>query len=504
MSEAGILNPPQENLARGNVAGGNPVARNPISENLARENVARGNVATVTLGCRLNAAESSTIADFLSTPKNQSSRNNANGAKTANEATNPNPSIVVVNTCAVTNDAKQKSRQAVRRAIRRNPTARIMVTGCAVEQDPAIFAKMAEVVANRSKLNPAAWGITESGDKIGGKSQGMGESISEGNRIAFGAPEEHVRAYLQVQRGCDHSCTFCNIPSSRGGAEDIAAEDVANLAKRLLRRGHRELVLTGVDIASYGAKGSYEVSAKGSAGKGSGNNSGNGSNKSPKRLGDLVEELLERTPELTRLRLSSIDPAAVDEKLFDLLVGNKRLLPHVHLSIQAGSDLILKRMKRRHNRADTVALCQRLKAERLKRLDQHLSLGADLICGFPTESEEHFAQTEKLVAQCELAFIHPFGFSPVANTPAARMPQLPPSVIKQRVARLKECGIRQRANHFARLRGAAQVRVLAESPHWGRSDCYSRVKLDGTATSGKVYVGRVKGGENGEFVQWVY
>ena len=488
MSEAGILNPPQQNLARGNVA---------------RGNVARGNVATVTLGCRLNAAESSTIAEFLSTPKNQSSRNNANG--TANGAANPTPSIVVVNTCAVTNDAKQKSRQAVRRAIRRNPTARIMVTGCAVEQDPATFAKMAEVVANRSKLNPAAWGITESGDKIGGKSQGMGESISQNNRIAFGAPEEHVRAYLQIQRGCDHSCTFCNIPSSRGGAEDIAAEDVANLAKRLLRRGHRELVLTGVDIASYGAKGSYEVSAaKGSAGKGSGNNSGNGSNKSPKRLGDLVEELLERTPELTRLRLSSIDPAAVDEKLFDLLVGNKRLLPHVHLSIQAGSDLILKRMKRRHNRADTVALCQRLKRERFKRLDQHLSLGADLICGFPTESEEHFAQTEKLVAQCELAFIHPFGFSPVANTPAARMPQLPPLVIKQRVARLKECGIRQRANHFARLRGAAQVRVLAESPHWGRSDCYSRVKLDGTATSGKVYVGRVKGGENGEFVQWVY
>ena len=400
-------------------------------------------MTTVTLGCRLNITESATIAEMLATHK-------------------PNEGIVVVNTCSVTTDAKRKSLQAVRRAIRQNPDSKVIATGCAVETEPQAFARLRglEVVPNQNKLNPAAWGIT----------------ASHTTKAAFGAPSGHVRGFLQIQQGCDHSCTFCIIPRGRGAARDVGINDAANLAKRLARRGFGEIVLTGVDIASWGSQG-----ADG-------------------RLGDLVEGLLERVPQIKRWRLSSLDPAAVDPKLLRLLVSEPKLLPHVHLSVQAGDDLILKRMGRRHDRHRVVEICHRLRSERLGNLGEELALGADFICGFPTESEEHFASTLALVDECKLGFLHVFPYSPLPNTPAARMPQVPRRVAKRRAELLRRRGSHWKWRHFQKQVGK-NLAILAETPKWGRSPCYGRVRLPATdITPGDVVTMRISAADNGEFM----
>lgn len=408
-------------------------------------------MTTVTLGCRLNIAESATIAEMLATHK-------------------PNENIVVVNTCSVTADAKRKSLQAVRRAMRDNPRAKIVATGCAVETAPEAFADLAKsdgengvtIVANQNKLEPSAWGINEAATP----------------RAAFGAPKNHARGFLQIQQGCDHSCTFCIIPRGRGAAKDVAVDDAANLAKRLVRRGFKEVVLTGVDIASWG---------KDSEGK-------------QRRLGDLVGGLLGQVPQLKRWRLSSIDPAAMDERLFNLLVGEPRLMPHVHLSIQAGDDLILKRMKRRHDRRRVIDLCHSLRAERRAKLGEEMSLGGDFICGFPTENDRHFAAGMELVDECRLGFLHVFPYSPLAATPAARMPRVPPPIAKRRAWLMRQRGEYWRQRHFRRQIGR-KLAVLAETDRWGRSPCYGRVRLPNRGvTPGDIVDLRISGTVGGEFM----
>ncbi len=369
---------------------------------------------TITLGCRLNIAESSTIAEMLDT---------AGEEKT-----------VVVNTCSVTADATRKSLQAARRALRRHPNRPVVATGCAVETSTDRFAQIKglKLVANRRKLQPSAWGLRR----------------TKGAVAAFGAPEGHVRGFLQAQQGCDHSCTFCSIPQGRGKAGDITIEDCSQLAKRLVRRGYGEITVTGVDIASWGGG----------------------------RLGDLMEGLLERVPRARRWRLSSLDPAAIDPKLERLLICEPRLMPHAHLSVQAGDDLILKRMKRRHHRGQVIELCRRLTAGRRAVLGEEMSLGADFICGFPTESDERFANTMALVDECGLGFLHVFPYSSLPDTPAARMPQVAPATAGRRAAMLRQRGARWRLRHFRRQVGK-RLEVLAETPRWGRSPCYGRVRL---------------------------
>ncbi|MFD1788807.1 MiaB/RimO family radical SAM methylthiotransferase [Sphingomonas floccifaciens] len=349
----------------------------------------------ITLGCRLNIAESETIRGYLG-----------------------DRDVVVVNSCAVTNDAVKATRAAIRRARRRRPGAEIVVTGCAATIDPAGFAGMAEVdrvVGNLDKLAPSHWGAP-----------------------ALPAPvrfEGHARALVEVQNGCDHRCTFCAIPFGRGPSRSVPAGAVVERIAGLVAAGHNEVVLTGVDLTSYG----HDLPGA-------------------PTLGHLVERILKLVPTLPRLRLSSLDGIEIDDRLFDLLTGEPRVMPHVHLSFQAGDDLILKRMKRRHSRAQSVALVEGLKAKR-----PEIAIGADIIAGFPTEDETMFANSVALIADCDIVHAHVFPYSPRSGTPAARMPQVAPVVVKDRAARLRAEAEAHRARWLASLVGTEQ-RVLVEAP----------------------------------------
>ncbi|MBI1364519.1 MAG: tRNA (N(6)-L-threonylcarbamoyladenosine(37)-C(2))-methylthiotransferase MtaB [Alphaproteobacteria bacterium] len=345
----------------------------------------------ISLGCRLNAHEGEKI------------RRLAEDAGLS--------STVVVNSCAVTGEAVRQSRQAIRRARRANPGARIVVTGCAAQIDPGAFAAMAEVDAvlgNEEKLNPSDWrALTAAGESFR-VNDIMAVRDTAGHLIdGYG---DRARAFLQVQNGCDHRCTFCIIPFGRGNSRSVPVAAVVAAAERLAAAGHAEIVLTGVDITSYGAD------LEGAP-----------------TLGDLVGAILDGAPSLRRLRLSSIDGAEVDEALFDRLTGDDRIAPHLHLSLQAGADVILKRMKRRHSRADAIAFCRRARAAR-----PDIAFGADIIAGFPTETEEMFEESLSLVDEAGLDYVHVFPFSPREGTPAARMPQLPRAVVKERAERLRE------------------------------------------------------------------
>ncbi|HWK36156.1 tRNA (N(6)-L-threonylcarbamoyladenosine(37)-C(2))-methylthiotransferase MtaB [Sphingomonas sp.] len=346
----------------------------------------------VTLGCRLNIAESEAIRGLL-------------GSR----------DIVVVNSCAVTNDAVKATRAAIRRARRTRPDAELVVTGCAAAIDPAGFGAMAEVdrvVGNMAKLDPAAWGALA-----------MPPARFSG----------HARAFVEVQNGCDHSCTFCAIPFGRGPSRSVPAGAVVDRIAALVDAGHREVVLTGVDVTSYGTDLPGTPS-----------------------FGALVERLLIHT-RVERLRLSSLDSIEIDDRLFDLLTGEARVMPHVHLSLQAGDDMILKRMKRRHARADAVRIVARLKARR------DIAIGADLIAGFPTEDDAMFANTLAIVDDCDVVHPHIFPFSPRTGTPAARMPQVARDVVKHRAARLRAAGEARRRRWLATLVGTEQS-VLVERP----------------------------------------
>jgi threonylcarbamoyladenosine tRNA methylthiotransferase MtaB len=397
----------------------------------------------VTFGCRLNTYESEAMR-------------RAAGAAGLDDA-------VIVNTCAVTGEAVRQARQAIRRLRRERPHARIVVTGCAAQTEPETFAAMDEVdrvVGNGEKLAAATWASTRAALERDADGKLAVTDIMEVKETAahlVDGIDGRVRGFVQVQNGCDHRCTFCIIPYGRGPSRSVPMGAVVAQVRRLVENGYREVVLTGVDITSYGSD------LPGTP-----------------RLGRLVKQILKHVPELERLRLSSIDSIEADDDLIDALAEEPRLMPHLHLSLQAGDDLILKRMKRRHARADAVAFC-----ERVRRLRPDVAFGADLIAGFPTESEAMFARSLDLVDDCGLAHLHVFPFSPRPGTPAARMPQVARAVVKERARRLREKGAAALAQ---RLSGEVGTRrqVLVESGGVGHTGQFMAVRLAAAAIPGTI------------------
>jgi threonylcarbamoyladenosine tRNA methylthiotransferase MtaB len=410
----------------------------------------------VTFGCRLNALESEVI------------RRAAAAAGLAD--------AVILNTCAVTAEAERQARQAIRRARRERPEARIIVTGCAATLAPERYAALAEVdlvLDNAAKLTAESYFVPPPRPPADGAaarpSAAVPERVPEGDSPRTGGGR--ARSYLQVQHGCDHRCTFCIIPYARGPSRSRPVPEIVGEARRLVAAGAVEFVLTGVDLTAYGTD-------------------------LPDRpaLGDLVRRLLAAVPELRRLRLSSLDPAEIDEALWALVADQPRLLPHLHFSLQSGDDLILKRMKRRHSRAQAIAAARRARA-----LRPDIALGADLIAGFPTESEEMFRNSLDLVAECGLAFLHVFPYSPRPGTPAARMPQLDPGLVRERARQLRQAGEAALSAELARRVGDAGA-VLLERPGRGRADCYAGVRCDGPAAVGAVCRMRFVGATGSELI----
>jgi threonylcarbamoyladenosine tRNA methylthiotransferase MtaB len=400
-------------------------------------------VDVITFGCRLNAAESEVI------------RREAERAGFSD--------TVVVNTCAVTAEAVRQARQTIRALRRERPSAKIVVTGCAAQTEPATFAAMAEadrVIGNAEKLSAAGWAQTRAAFDLGDAPKAIVNDIMAVRDSAahlVDAFAERTRAFVQVQNGCDHRCTFCIIPYGRGNSRSVATGAVVENVRRLVGNGYREIVLTGVDITSYGA----DLPG------------------APK-LGTLVKQILKHVPELSRLRLSSIDSVEADAELIDAFASDARLMPHLHLSLQSGDDLILKRMKRRHSRADAIAFCNDM-----RRLRPDVVFGADLIAGFPTETEAMFQNSFDLVEACGLTHLHVFPFSPRPQTPAARMPQLDHAVVKDRARRLRERGALALARHLQGEVGAMR-RVLTESDAAGRTEQFTQVRLAGSVAPGQI------------------
>jgi threonylcarbamoyladenosine tRNA methylthiotransferase MtaB len=373
----------------------------------------------VTLGCRLNLAESETIRSLLT-----------------------GRTDIVVNSCAVTAEAVKQTRQAIRRAHRRDPDRPITVTGCAATIDPAAFTAMPEVsrvVPNGAKLQPESWGARA--------------------LDAITSPA-HARAIVEVQTGCDHSCTFCIIPQGRGAARSRPAGDVIARVAELVEAGHHEVVLTGVDLTSYG----HDLPG-------------------PQTLGTLVQRILTHAPRLARLRLSSLDSIEIDGALFECLIGEERVAPYVHLSLQAGDDTILKRMKRRHLRADAVALI-----ERLKRARPEIAIGADLIAGFPTETEAMFSNSLALLDDCDIVHPHIFPFSPREGTPAARMPAVDPAIVRERAARLRTHGEARHRRWQSSLLGSTQRIVVERGGDRGRAGNHAMISCPQAAPGGALDV----------------
>ena len=385
-------------------------------------------IEIVTFGCRLNAFESEVMRGHAM----------AAGLEDA----------VIFNTCAVTAEAERQARQAIRRARRERPGARIIVTGCAAQIDPLAYAAMGEidlVLGNAEKLKAESWRAPQARVAVGDIMR-----VKETAAHFVDGFNHQARAFLEVQQGCDHRCTFCVIPFGRGPSRSVPAGAVVASARALAAKGYREIVLTGVDLASYGA----DLPGK-------------------PALGSLVRRLLALVPDLERLRLSSLDPAAIDGELWRLIAEEPRLMPHLHLSIQSGDDLVLKRMKRRHSRADVLEACRRA-----RDLRPGVALGADLIAGFPTESEAMFRNTLDLVGEAGLDYLHVFPFSPRSGTPAARMPQSPRVLVKERAARLREAGAFALAHSLA-ARVGVDAQVLVENPGFGRCEHYAPVAFTG-------------------------
>jgi threonylcarbamoyladenosine tRNA methylthiotransferase MtaB len=404
-------------------------------------------VDVVTFGCRLNAYESEVI------------RREAEAAGLAD--------TVIVNTCAVTAEAVRQSRQAIRRLARERPAARIVVTGCAAQIEPKTFAAMPEValvLGNQEKLSAEAW---RNQHEAGRASFGVAadEKIVVNDIMTVTQTATHLvdgfegraRAFVQVQNGCDHRCTFCIIPFGRGNARSVPMGEVVAEVRRLCERGYLEVVLTGVDLTSYGSN------LPGTP-----------------RLGTLVKQILKHVPELERLRLSSIDSIEADGDLLDAFADEDRLMPHLHLSLQAGDDLVLKRMKRRHLRADAIAFC-----EQVRRLRPDIVFGGDIIAGFPTETEAMFTRSLDLVDECGLTHLHVFPFSPRPGTPAARMPQVRRDVVKERARRLRAKGEMALRRHLDGEVGTRR-RVLAESSMTGRTGQFALVGLKRPVESGSI------------------
>ncbi len=398
-------------------------------------------VEVVTFGCRLNAYESEAIR--------------------ARAAEDGLTNAVVFNTCAVTAEAVRQARQAIRKARRSRPDARLIVTGCAAQIDPEVFAAMGEVDLVLGNAKKAAPGAYAEGARVRVNDI---FSVRETAHHLVDGLKDRARAYVEVQNGCDHRCTFCVIPYGRGNSRSAAAGEVVEQVRRLAAQGYREVVLTGVDITSWGED------LPGAP-----------------TLGQLVGRILRLVPELERLRLSSIDAAEIDADLMRCLAEEPRLMPHLHLSLQAGDDMILKRMKRRHLRADALRLVAEVRAVR-----PEVAFGADLIAGFPTETEEMFENTLSLVEEAGLAFLHVFPFSPRPGTPAARMPQLERAVIKRRAERLRSAGDAALARHLERQVGRT-VRCLVERDGLARAEDFTEVAFASARTPGSVAELRITG-----------
>jgi len=400
-------------------------------------------VQVVTFGCRLNAAESEVI------------RREAERAGMSD--------TVVVNTCAVTAEAVRQARQTIRALRRERPSAKIVVTGCAAQTEPQSFAAMAEadrVLGNSEKLSAEAWARTRADFGVADAPKSLVNDIMAVKDTAphlIEAVAGRARAFVQVQNGCDHRCTFCIIPYGRGNSRSVPMGAVVADVQRLVANGYGEVVLTGVDITSYGA----DLPG------------------APK-LGALVKQILKHVPDLRRLRLSSIDSVEADRDLIDAFAGDARLMPHLHLSLQAGDDLILKRMKRRHLRKDAIAFCRDL-----RRLRPDIVFGADIIAGFPTETEAMFENSLSLIEACGLTHLHVFPFSPRPGTPAARMPQLPRAIVKERAARLRAGGARALRQYLDGEVGATR-RVLIETEARGRTEHFTQVRLASPAEPGAI------------------
>ena len=408
-----------------------------------------------TLGCRLNAYESEAMKELAE-------QAGVHGAH-------------VVNTCAVTAEAVRKARQEIRRIRRENPDAPIIVTGCAAQTEPETFAAMPEVtrvIGNTEKMQPDTWKAMVP-DLIGTTERVQVDDIMSVRETAghlidgFG----RHRAYVQVQNGCDHRCTFCIIPFGRGNSRSVPAGVVVDQIKRLVDKGFLEVVLTGVDLTSWGADLPGEP-----------------------RLGDLVMRILRLVPDLPRLRISSIDSIEADENLMRAIATEPRLMPHLHLSLQHGDNLILKRMKRRHNRDDAIGFCNEARS-----LRPDIVFGADIIAGFPTETETHFDNSLALVQDCGLTFLHVFPFSPRKGTPAARMPQLAGPLIRERAATLRAAGEAALTRHLTAQIGQTH-HILTESPRMGRTEQFTEVRFAVDQPEGAIITALI-GGHDGATLQ---
>ncbi|NIX75476.1 tRNA (N(6)-L-threonylcarbamoyladenosine(37)-C(2))-methylthiotransferase MtaB [Microvirga terricola] len=396
-------------------------------------------VELVTFGCRLNIVESETM------------RRHAEEAGLGD--------VVIVNTCAVTAEATRQARQSIRRIAREKPDARIVVTGCAAQVDPKTFAAMpevAQVLGNDEKMRAATWsGLRDFGTEKIRVNDIM--AVKETATHLLDGLRGHTRAFVQVQNGCDHRCTFCIIPFGRGNSRSVPMGAVVEQVRTLVEHGAREVVLTGVDITSYGA----DLPG------------------APK-LGALVKSLLRHIPELERLRISSIDSVEADYDLLDAIGNDNRLMPHLHLSLQAGDDMILKRMKRRHLREDAIRFC-----DEVKKLRPDMVFGADIIAGFPTETEEMFSRSLDIVEECGLTHLHVFPFSPRPDTPAARMPQVAREVVKERAKRLRERGEAALLNHLQNEVGQRR-QVLTERGNVGRTEGFTLVRFSSPVEAGEI------------------
>ena len=409
-----------------------------------------------TLGCRLNAYETEAMKELAA----------AAGIKGA----------VVVNTCAVTAEAVRKAKQEIRRLRRENPHATLIVTGCAAQTEPETFASMPEVsrvIGNTEKMQASTWAGLAVPDLIG-----VTERVQVDDIMSVRETAGHLidgfgrhRAYVQVQNGCDHRCTFCIIPFGRGNSRSVPAGVVVDQIKRLVDKGFLEVVLTGVDLTSWGADLPGEP-----------------------RLGDLVMRILRLVPDLARLRISSIDSIEVDEALMGAIAVESRLMPHLHLSLQAGDDLILKRMKRRHLRDDAIRFC-----EDARKARPEMVFGADIIAGFPTETEAMFENSLRLIGDCGLTFLHVFPFSPRKGTPAARMPQMRGPVIKERAARLRAAGEIALAGHLNRQVGR-RLPVLMEGARMGRTEGFAEVDFGVDQPEGRIVEAVILGVQGGRLL----
>lgn len=431
----------------------------------------------ITFGCRLNAADSNAMRALA----------------------NPDDDTVIINTCAVTGEAVRQARQAIRKAHRNNPDARIIVTGCAAQIDPHSFAEMPEVsrvLGNADKFDAQNLSFATNASPVHGQAPDTAvlnqdhstdtstpliadnhaevrvSDIMEVRETAghmIGGFAERARAFVEVQNGCDHRCTFCIIPYGRGNSRSAPAGLVVDRIKSLVDQGFREVVLTGVDVTSYGSD------LPGQAG-----------------LGSLVQRILKLVPDLPRLRLSSIDSVEIDEALIDVITSDQRLMPHLHLSLQAGDNMILKRMKRRHNREQAIDFCNQVRAAR-----PDIAFGADLIAGFPTETDEMFQNTLALIDECDIVFGHIFPYSARKGTPAAKMPQLPVPVRKARAAQLRAASAKRLDRWLAGLVGTTQSILIEREDGSGHSESFAPVKLVGNSIAGEIRTVTITGISDG-------